>query len=139
MLSQSLRDDDKEANATLRLAVRKLELVRDLVDRTEESLQHRRDRIRSLREALNSGNTVDVRDLGSDWEGDDGDDNSDGDSSKGGDDDDDESHDDDHGEEDSNEGDDVADFEYVSRCSCVAVCLITRTHARATCCALALV
>ncbi len=63
-------------SATLRLSVRKLELVRDLVDRTEESLQLRRDRLRSLRECLN-GNTVDVRDLGSDWE--DSDDESDDD------------------------------------------------------------
>ncbi len=73
---QTLREDSKESGATLRLSVRKLELVRDLVDRTEESLQHRRDRIRSLRECL-TGNTVDVRDLGSDWEGDDDSDGSD--------------------------------------------------------------
>ena len=91
---QSLRDDDKEANATLRLAVRKLELVRDLVDRTEESLQHRRDRIRSLRESLNGGNTVDIRDLGSDWEGDDDDSDDDSDDE------------DDAGEHDAEDGED---------------------------------
>lgn len=63
---QELRELTSEVERTLRLGLRKLDLVRDLVDRTDDSIAARRERTGRLRKALASQNTVDVRDLGSD-------------------------------------------------------------------------
>ncbi len=64
---QTCRDSLKDLDVTERLTSRKLELVQELVDRTDEALQGHREGLQALRAALDSG-CVDLRDMGSDGE-----------------------------------------------------------------------